>query len=170
MYQDSHKNFQDINEINVQVSYDRGACYGVSKCTGIFFQGTTVMEEALQMSKQRMKMLNPYKEVAYKFVGVEQAGGTKRFLVSQETSTQTASNDTENRTPKQKLNDCYYQYNNSSSCIPIERLQINNIQLERLDQIVQNELQQNNMMLKQLSEERVYMKRDCNGRALKSLQ
>ena len=82
------------------------------------------MEEALQMSKKRMKMLNPYKEGAYKFVGVEQAGGTKTFLVSQETSTQTASNDTENRTPKQKLNDCYYQYNNSSSCIPIERLQI----------------------------------------------
>ena len=46
----------------------------------------------------------------------------------------------------------------------------NKMQLQQLDQIVQNELQQNNMMLIQFSEERVYTKRDCNGRVLKSLQ
>ena len=38
------------------------------------------MRKALQLFRRRMKMLNPYKEGAYKFMRVEEADGLKTFL------------------------------------------------------------------------------------------
>ena len=79
VYQENHKTLKDINEMIVQTSNDRGACYGVAKCAEVVFQiGKMVKGEGLQILNERMKIIDPDENKIYKFLGVEKVDGIKK--------------------------------------------------------------------------------------------
>ena len=81
-YQESHKVLKDVNEVIVQASHDTATCYGVSKCVEIVFEhGKMVSGGGLPVLDERMETVNPDENDIYKFLGVEQADGTKTKVV-----------------------------------------------------------------------------------------
>ena len=174
VYQESHNLLKEINEVIVQASLDTGACYGVSKCTEIVFEhGKIVKGEGLQVLQERMKTLNPDQEEMYKFLGVEQAYGSRTKQVYERV--------TEEMTKrlkllmKSELNDENVIQAINSKVIPVAPYPMNVCkmtkgELNELDQIVKRELRKSNMLGKQVSDERLYLKRDEGGRGLKSMR
>ena len=81
-YQESHKVFEDVNEIIVQESHDTGACNGVLKCAEkVFEHGKMVRGEGLPVLDKQMETMDPDESVIYNFLGVEQADGIKTKVV-----------------------------------------------------------------------------------------
>ena len=174
VYEESHNLLKEINEVIVQASLDTGACYGVSKCAGIVFErGKMVKGEGLQVLQERMKTLDPDKEEMYKFLGVEPADGIKTKKVYERVK--------EEVTKRLKLlmnsepNDENLIQAINSKVIPVAAYPMNVCkmtkgELNELDQIVKRELRKNNMLGRQASDERLYLKRDQGGRGLKSIR
>ena len=172
-YQGNHKMLQIVNEIIVQASNDTGACYGVSKCAEIFFErGQMVKGEGLEVLHARMKTIDPDENVTYKFLGVEQADGIKTKEVFERIKTEL-----DNRLGlliKTELNDRNLMKAINSKVIPVAAYPMNvcrfsKEELLELDQIIKRQLRRNNMLGRQSSDERLYLKREEGGRGLKSL-
>ena len=173
-YQENHKMSQIVNETTVQASNDTGACYGVSKCAeNIFERGQMVKGEGLEVLHERMKTIDSDENVTYKFLGVEQADGIKTKEVFERIKTKV-----ENRLElliKTELNDRNLMKAINSKVIPVAAYPMNvrrfsKEELLELDQIIKRQLRRNNMLGRQSSDKRLYLKREEGGRGLKSLR
>ena len=115
-----------------------------------------------------MKPLDPDQEEMYKFLGVEQADGIKTKQVYE-----TVKEEMTKRLKllmKSELNDENLIQVINSKVIPVAAYPMNVCkmtkgELNELDQIaiVKRELRNNNMLGKQASDERLYLKRDQSG-------
>ena len=174
VYQESHSLLKEINEVIVQASLDTGACYGVSKCAEIVFErGKMVKGEGLQVLQERMKTLEPDQEEVYKFLGVEQADGIKTKKVYERVKVEMTKR--LKLLMKSELNDENLIQAINSKIVPVAAYPMNVCkmtkgELNELDQIVKRELRKNDMLGRQASDERLYLKRDQGGRGLKSMR
>ena len=174
VYQESHSLLKEINEVIVQASLDTGACYGVSKCAEIVFErGKMVKGEGLQVLQERMKTLEPDQEEMYKFLGVEQADGIKTKKVYERVKVEMTKR--LKLLMKSELNDENLIQAINSKIVPVAAYPMNVCkmtkgELNELDQIVKRELRKNDMLGRQASDERLYLKRDQGGRGLKSMR
>ena len=174
VYQESHSLLKEINEVIVQASLDTGACYGVSKCAEIVFErGKMVKGEGLQVLQERMKTLEPDQEEMYKFLGVEQADGIKTKKVYERVKVEMTKR--LKLLMKSELNDENLIQAINSKIVPVADYPMNVCkmtkgELNELDQIVKRELRKNDMLGRQASDERLYLKRDQGGRGLKSMR
>jgi hypothetical protein len=173
-YQESHKLLKDVNEAIVQASQDTVTYYGISKYAEIVFEhGKMVSGEGLPMMQERMKALDPDENEMYKFLGVEQADGiqTKEVFVRvKEEVTKRVK-----MLANSKLNDINLMRAINAKDIPVAAYpmnvcKFNKGELRELDQVVKRELRAKNMLARQSSDERLYMKRDQGGRGLKSMR
>ena len=79
VYQESHKNLKDVNEVIVQAINDTSACYRATKCAEVVFERRKMVKgEGLQVLNERMKTIDPDENDICKFLGVEQADGINR--------------------------------------------------------------------------------------------
>ena len=128
--------------------------------------------EGLQVLQERMKTLDPDQEEMYKFLGVEQADGIKTKKVYERVKEVTKRL---KLLMKSELNDENLIQAINSKVIPVAAYPMNVCkmtkgELNELDQIVRRELRKNNMLGRQASDERLYLKRDQGGRGLKSMR
>ena len=171
VYQESHKVLNDVNETIVQASHDTGACYGVAKCAEITFEkGKMLKGEGLQVLQERMKTIDPDQKEIYKFLGVEQTDGIKTKEVYNRVKEEI--NRRLQMLTKTELNDKNLIIN--TKVIPVAAYPMNvckftKAELNELDLVVKRELRKCNMLGRQSSDERIYLKRDVGGRGLKSL-
>ena len=132
-----------------------------------------VKGEGLEVLHERMKTIDPDENVTYKFLGVEQADGIKTKEVFEGIKTEV-----ENRLElliKTELNDRNLMKAINSKVTPAEAYPMNvcrfsKEELLELDQIIKRQLRRNNMLGRQSSDERLYLKREEGGRGLKSLR
>ena len=164
VYQESHKALKDVNEIIVQASHDTGACYGVAKCAEIVFEhGKMVRGEGLKVLEERMKTIDPDENEIYKFLGLEQADGIKAEAVFERIKSEISKR--VKLLTKTELNDANLIQAINKKVIPVSTSELN-----ELDQVIKRELRQKNMLGRQASDERLYLKRAKGGRGLKSLR
>ena len=174
VYQESHKALKDVNEIIVQASHDTGACYGVAKCAEIVFEhGKMVRGEGLKVLEERMKTIDPDENEIYKFLGLEQADGIKAEAVFERIKSEISKR--VKLLTKTELNDANLIQAINKKVIPVAAYAMNvckfsTSELNELDQVIKRELRQKNMLGRQASDERLYLKRAKGGRGLKSLR
>ena len=174
VYQESHEILRDVNEVIVQASHDRGACYGVSNCAEVVFKhGKMVKGEGLEILEERMKVMDQDKNEIYKFLGIEQADGikTKKFFerVKGEVSKSVKM------LTNTELNDVNLVRAINTKVIPVAAYPMNVCkftvgELKELAQVIKRELRLKNMLGKQSSNERLYLRREDGGRGVKSLK
>ena len=173
-YQESHKALKDANEMIVQASHDTRACYGAEKYAEIVFEhGKMIRGEGLQVLYERMKTMDPDQNEIYKFLGVEQADGIKAKEIYAGVKEEVTSR-LEILT-KTELNDKNLIRAINTKVIPVAVYPMNvcrftKTEFTELDQIIKRELRKNNMLGRQSSDERLYMKRREGDRGLKSLR
>ena len=164
-YQESHQKLKDVNKMLVQASLDTGACYGVSKCAEIIFEhGKMTKGKGLQVLEERMQMMDSDENEIYKFLGVEQADGIKTKAVFERVKAEVTKRvrmlvDTE-------LRDANLISAINAKVIPVASYPMNiskfsNGELNQLDQVIKKELRAKNMLGRQASDERLYLKRGC---------
>ena len=174
VYQESHNALKIVNETIVQASHDTGACYGVSKCAEIIFQnGKMVRGEGLQVLEERMKTMNPDENEVYKFLGIEQADGIKTKAVYKRVKDEVTKR--VKMLTKTELNDANLIKAINMKVIPVATYAINVCkftvaELKELDQVIKKELRGKYMLRRQASDERLYLKREREGRELKSMR
>ena len=170
VYQESHKALKIVNEIIVQASHNTGACYGVSKCAEIIYQnGKMVRREGLQVLEERMKTMNPDENEIYKFLGIEQVDGIKTKAVYERVKEEVTKR--VKMLTKTELNDANLIKTINMKVIPVATYAMNVCkftvaELKELDQIIKKELRVKNMLGRQASDERLYLKRERGGRGL----
>jgi len=174
VYQESHNALKVVNEIIVLASRDTGACYGVSKCAEIIFQnGKMTGGEGLQVLEERMKTMNPDENDIYKFLGIEQADGIKTKTVYERVKDEVTKR--VRMLTQTELNDANLIKAINVKVVPVATYAMNICrftvgELKALDQIIKKELRGKNMLGRQASDERLYLKRERGGRGLKSLR
>ena len=174
VYQESHKALKIVNEIIVQASHDTRACFGVSKCAEIIYQnGKMVRREGLQVLEERMKTMNPDENEIFKFLGIEQVDGINTKAVYERVKEEVTKR--VKMLTKTELNDANLIKAINMKVIPVATYAMNVCkfmvaELKELDQIIKKELRVKNMLRRQASDERLYLKRERGGRGLKSLR
>ena len=174
VYQESDNALNNVNEIIVQASHDTRACHGVSKCAEIIFEhGKMVRGEGLQVLEERMKTMDPDENEIYKFLGIEQADGVRTKTVFEKMKEEVLKR--VKMIANTKLNDTNLIKVVNIKVIPGAAYAMNicrfNVgELKELDQTIKRELRGKNMLGKQTSDERLYLKRVKGGRGLKSLR
>lgn len=174
MYQESHELLSAVNEMIVKASDDTGACYGVKKCAEIVFDhGKMVKGDGMEVLQERMKTLDPEKNEHYKFLGIEQAEKNKKEKVLERVVLEME------KRVKMLTELELYDRNmiRAINCrvIPVAGYPMNvckfsKADLRELDMTLKKELRLKNMLGRQSSDERLYMKRQVGGRGLKSLR
>ena len=129
--------------------------------------------ERLQVLHERMKTMDPDQNEIYKFLGVEQVDGIKAKEVYARVK-EVVTRRLEILT-KTELNDKNLIRVINTKVIPIAAYPMNvcrftKTELTEVDQIIERELRKNNMLGRQSSDERLYMKRRAGGRGLQSLR
>ena len=174
VYQESHEALEIVNEIIVQTSHDTGACYGGSKCAEIIFKnGKMARGEGLQVLEERMKTMDPDENETYKFLGIEQADGIRTKTVFTRVKEEVLKR--MKVIVNTELNDANLIKAINMKVIPVAAYAINICkfsvgELKELDQIIKKQLRGKNMLGRQASDERLYLKREKGGRGLKSLR
>ena len=179
VYQESHKILENINESIVQASRDTGACYGVAKCLKIIFErGKMIKGGRLQVLQERIKNMDPdldreRKKEIYKFLGREQADGIKTKEVYNRVKEEV--NRIIQILTKTKLNDKNLIKAINTKVIPVAPFPMNvckftKVELNELDLVVKGGLRKCNILGRQSSDKRLYLKSDASGRGLKSLR
>ena len=174
VYQESHEALEIVNEIIVQASHYTGACYGVSKCAEIISKnGKMARGEGLLVLEERMKTMDPDEKETYKFLGIEQAYGICTKTVFKRVKEEVLKRikiiiNTE-------LNDANLIKAVKMKVIPVAAYAMNICKfsvggLKELDQIIKKQLRGKNMLGRQVSDKRLYLKREKGGRGLKSLR
>ena len=164
-YQESHQKLKNVSEMLVQASHDTVACYGVSKCAEIIFEhGKMIKGEGLQVLEERMQTMDPDENEIYKFLGVEQADGIKTKAIFERVKAEVTKRvrmlvDTE-------LNDANLISAINAKVIsvasyPMNICKFSNGELNQLDQVIRKELRVKNMLGRQASDERLYLKREA---------
>ena len=168
VYQESHKTLKDINEMIVQASNDAGECYGVAKCAEVVFKRRKMVKgEGLQVLNKRVKTIDPDENEIYKFLGIEQADGIKKKQVHNRVKEEISRK--MNTITRTELNDRNLVKAINTKVIPVAAYPMNvckfaQSELTELDQVIKRELRKNNMLGRQASDERLYMKRKDGGR------
>ena len=174
VYQKSHEALEIVNEIIVQASHDTGLCYGVSKCAEIIFKnGKMARGEGLQVLEERMKTMDPDENETYRFLGIEQADGIRTKTVFKRVKEELL-----NRMKiiiNTELNNANLIKAINMKVIPVAAYALNICkfsirELKELDQIIKKQLRGKNMLGRQASDERLYLKRKKGGSGLKSLR
>ena len=173
VYQESYKTLKDVNEMIVQVSNDMGACCGVAKFFGFVFErGKMVKVEGLQVLNERIKTIDLDENAVYKFLGVEQADGIKKKEVYNRVKEEISRR--MNLIARTELNNKYLVNAISPKVIPVAAYPMNICKFTQSEltevQVIKRDLRKNNMLGRQASDERFYMKRKYGGRGLKSLR
>ena len=132
-----------------------------------------IRREGLQVLHERIKTMDPDQNEIYKFQRVEQAEGIKAKEVYARVKEEVTRR-LEILT-KTELNDKNFIRAINTKVIPVAVYPMNvckftKTELTELDQIIKRELRKNNMLGRQSSDERLYMKRRAGGRGLKSLR
>ena len=174
LYQENHKTLKDINEMIVHESNDTGACYGVAKCAEVVFERRKMVRgEGLQVLNEKMKTIDSDENEIYKFLGVKQADGIKHKEVYNRVKEEISRR--MNIITRTELNDKNLVKVINTKVIPVAACSMNvckftQSELTELDQVIKRDLRKNNMLGRQASGERLYMKRKDGGRGLKSLR
>ena len=132
-----------------------------------------VKGEGLQVLHERMKTVDPDQNEIYKFLGVEQADGIKTKEVYNRVREEVSRR--MKIITKTGLNDKNLIRAINTKVIlvaayPMNVCKFTESELTELDQDIKRELRKNNMLGRQASNERLYMKRSAGGRGLKSLR
>ena len=174
-YQENHETLKDVNEIIVQASHDTGACYGVAKCAEIVFaRGKMVRGEGLQVLEECMESMDPDENEIYKFLGIEQADGIKTKRVYERVKHEVIIR--VRMLINTELNDINLVRAINAKVIPVAAYLMNvcgkfsNVELKELDQVIKREVRSSNILGKQGSYERLYLKREDGGRGIKSMR
>ena len=161
-YQESHKMLKDVNQIIVQASHDMVACYGVSKCAEIVFEhGKMTKDEGLQVLEEKMKTMDLDENEIYKFLGAEQADSIKTKIVFERIKEEVTKR--VRMLVNTELNDANLISAINAKVIPVTAYtmnicKFNNGELNQLDQMIKKELHAKNMLERQASDERLYLK------------
>ena len=173
-YQENHETLKDVNEIIVQASYDTGACYGVAKCAEIVLErGKMVRGEGLQMLKERMESMDPDENEICKFLRVEQSDGIKTKRVYERVKHEVTKR--VKMLINTELNEINLVRAINAKVIPVAAYPMNvckfsNGELKELDQVIKREMRSSNILGKQGSDERLYLKREDGSRGIKSMR
>ena len=149
-------------------SHDTGACYGVAKCVEIIFErGKMVKGEGLQVLQERMKTMDPDQKEIYKFLRVEQADGINTKVVYNRVRLQMLT--------KTELNDKNLIKAIITKVVPVAAYPMNvckftKAEFNELDLVVKRELRRCNMLGRQSSNKRLYLKSDVGEQNLRSLR
>ena len=132
-----------------------------------------VKGEGLQVLQERMKTMDPDQKEIYKFLGVEQAGGIKTNEVYKRVREEI--NRRLQILTKTELNNKNLTKAINTKVIPDAAYPVNvckftKAEVNELDLVVKRELRKSNMLGRQSSDERLYLKRNVGGRGLKSLR
>ena len=129
--------------------------------------------EGLQVLEERMKTMDPDENETYKFLGIEQADGIRTKTLFKRVKEEVLKRmkiiiNTE-------LNDANLIKAINMKVIPVTAYAMNICkfcvgELKELDQIIKKQLRGKNMLGRQASNERLYLKREKGGRGLKSLR
>ena len=174
VYQESHKILKDVNETVVQTSHDTAAYYSVAKFAEIVFKkGKVVKGEGLQVLQERIKPWTPDQKWLYKFLGVDQADGIKTKEVYNRVKEEV--NRRLQMLTKTGLNDKNMIKATNTKMVPVAAYPLNvckfvKAELNELDLVVKRKLRKCNMLGRQSSYERIYLKGDAGGLGLKSLR
>ena len=170
VYQESHEALEIVNEIIVQASHDTG----VSKCTEIIFKnGKIARGDGLQVLEERMKTTDPDENETYKFLGIEQADGIRMKTIFKRVKEEVLKR--MKIIINTQLNDANLIKAINMKVIPVA-VYVMSIckfsvgELKELDEIIKKQLRGKNMLGRQASYERLYLKREKGGRGLKSLR
>ena len=125
------------------------------------------------MLHERIKTVDPDQNEVYKFLGVEQADGIKTEEVYNRVKEEFSRR--MKIITKTELNDKNLIRAINTKVIPVTAYPMNvcklaQSELRELDQVIKRELRKTNMLGRQASDERLYMKRSAGGRGLKSLR
>ena len=175
-YQESHETLKDVNEIIVQTSHDTGECYGVTKCAEIVFERGKIVRvrgEGLQVLEERMDSMDPDKNEIYKFLGIEQADGIKTKRVYERVKHEVTKR--VRMLTNTELNDINLVHAINAKVIPVAAYPMNvckfrNGELKELDQVIKREMRSSNILGKQRSDERLYLKREDGDRGIKAMR
>jgi len=174
VYQECHQILKDVNEIIGQASHDTGAYYGVVKCAEIVFErGKLVKGEGLDVLKERMKTIDPDQNDICKFLGIEQADGIKTKKVFERVKDEVAKR--AKMLINTEVNDVNLVRAINTKVIPVAAYpmnvcKFNGGELKELDQVIKREMRTKKMLERQASDERLYLKREDDGRRIKSMR
>ena len=120
-----------------------------------------------------MKTMNPDETKIYKFLEIEQADGIETKTVFEKVKKEVSER--VKMIPNIELNDANFIKAINMKVIPVVAFTMNICrfsvgELNELDQIIKRELQGTNMLVKEASDERLYLKSENGGRGLKSLR
>ena len=129
--------------------------------------------EGLQVLEESMDSMDPDKNEIYKFLGIEQADGIKTKRVYER-----VKHDVTKRVRmliNTELNDINLVRAINAKVIPVAAYLMNvckfsNGELKELDQVIKWEMRSSNILRKQGSDERLYLKREDGGRGIKSMR
>ena len=167
VYQESHNVLKNVNEIIVQASHSTGACYGVLKCAEIIFErGKMVIGEGPQVLEERMKTMEFE-------MNIEQADSIQTKTVSERVKEEVLKR--AKMIANTDLNDANLIKGINVKFILVAAYALNlcrfNVgELKELDQTIKRELREKNMLGKQASNERMYLRREKDRRGLKTLR
>ena len=158
----------------VQANNDTGACCGAAKCAEIVFDSRKMVKgEGLHVLNKRLNTADPYENEIYKFLGVEQTDGIKKKKIYN--GVKKESSRRMNIITRRELN-----YKNLVEAIntnvklvasyPMSVSKFTQSELTGLVQVIKRDLRKNNMLGRQASDERLYMKRKDRARTLKLLR
>ena len=129
--------------------------------------------ERLQVLEEKMKMSDPDENEIYKFLGVEQADGIKTKIVFERIKEEVTKR--VRMMVYIELNDAKLISAINAKVIPVTAFpmnvcKFNNGEVNHLDQLIKKELHAKNMLGRQTSDERLYLKREEGGRGVKSVR
>ena len=144
----------------------------MSKCAEIVFEHGKMVREGLLVLDNRMEAMDPDENKIYKFLEVEQADGINTKAVFERVKSKV-----EKRVKmlvNTELNDTNLISAINLKVVSVAAYSINVFKfskgkLKQLEQIVKRELRSNQILGKQASYKRLYLKREDRGRGLKSM-
>ena len=132
-----------------------------------------VRGKGLHVLEERMDSMDPDKNEIYKFLGIEQADGIKTKRVYERVKYEVTKR--VRMLINTKLNDINLVRAIDAKVIPVAAYPMNvckfsNGELNKLDQVIKREMRSSNILGKQGSDERLYLKIEDGGRGIKSMR
>ena len=132
-----------------------------------------VRGEGLQVLDERMESMDPDENEIYKFLGIEQADGIKTKREHEQVKHEVTKR--VRTLINTELNDINLVRAINAKVIPMAAYLMNvckfsNGELKELDQVIKQEMRSSNILGKQGSDERLYLKRGDGGRGIKSMR
>ena len=132
-----------------------------------------VKGKGLEVLEERIRVIDSDKNEIFKFLGIEQADGSKTKKVFERVKGKV--NKRVKMLTNTELNDVNLVRAINTKVIPVAAYSMNvckftDGELKELDQVIKRKLRSKNMLGKQSSNERLYLIREDGGRGMKSLR